>query len=163
MIIFIRGLPRSGKTTISNTLAEKLKWKVIHVDDFKKELMDQNPKAFFIQEVVPYSYKKTLEELEKNKGSDLIVDELFRNKDFVQEALNFCNKNNISYRWFNIERDMDKLVEANENRLGKVKPTPEILKRMKEEIDGATIEGEVKIYNGNIKECVQEIFDLLKI
>jgi 2-phosphoglycerate kinase len=159
MIIFIRGIPGSGKTSIADKLGEKTGRKVIHVDDFKKEMMTQNPKAFFTEEVIPYSYKKTLEALEKYKGEDLIIEEIFKNKDFVRSVLDFCDKNNISYKWFIITRDIKKILEVNESRTRKVKNTLESLEKMQGEIDAMKIEGEVVIKNESVEGSVQKIVE----
>jgi adenylate kinase family enzyme len=161
MIIFIRGIPGSGKTVIADKLAEKIGWKVIHIDDFKKEFSDKNPKAFFIEEVVPYSYKKTLEILENYKNENIIVEEIFRNRDFVQQISDFCDKNNITNRWFNIVRDIKKVLETNEMRNRKVKNMAKTLESMRQQIDDVKIEKEITINNENIDESVQKIFNNL--
>jgi len=41
MIIFLGGLPGSGKTTITKLLSEKLDWKLFSIDRYKKELMEK--------------------------------------------------------------------------------------------------------------------------
>jgi len=157
MIIFIRGLPGSGKTTISNLLAEKLQWQVIHADEFKKELMKQNPEANFIQEIVPGSYKKTIEKLQEYKDKNVIVEEVFRNKEFVQSVLDFCNQNCIHYKWFKIIHDETLLLQVYDERTRKVKMTKELYDLFKRQMNEIKIEGEIDIYNISIEDSVNSI------
>ena len=120
MIIFLRGLPGTGKTVISNILAERLHCAVMHVDDFKRDFRKQYPQADFIKEVVPHSYAKTLEQIGEYASKDLIVEEIFRNEDFVRSLVDFISKNSIKAFWFKIVRDEKLLLEVDAARDRKV-------------------------------------------
>jgi len=110
MIIFIKGLPGSGKTVISDKISYHLKWNVIHVDQLKSKFTKQNPTADFLKEVLPFSYKQTNEELLKFKDDNMIVEEIFRNPSFVQGVLDFCKEYKIEYHWFLLKRDTNTLI-----------------------------------------------------
>lgn len=163
MIIFIRGLPGSGKTTISDKVAEKLGWNVVHADEFKKELMRQKPDADFVREIVPASYKLTLGKLGTYKNSSVIIEEVFRNKEFVQSVLDFCNKNSIKYQWFKIIRDENLLLQVYAKRTRKVKMTKDLHDMFKQQMNDIKIEGEVTINNENIDKCVEEIIGHFRV
>ena len=157
MIIFIRGLPGSGKTTISNRVGEKLRWEVVHVDQFKKEIMKQNPEADFIKEVVPRSYQKTLEKLQEYKEKNAVVEEVFRNAGFVQSVIDFCDHNSIKYQWYKIIRDEELLLNIYDERTRKVKMTKELHDLFKQQMNDIKIEGEIEILNTSVGECVERI------
>ncbi len=163
MIIFLRGLPGTGKTVISNKLAQILRCEVIHVDDFKGELMKRKPGANFLKEVVPYSYERTLDKLSKHKGSDVVVEEIFRNEGFVQRVMNFCDQNKIKATWFKITRDRKFLLEVDDKRTRKIKNDEETLMRMEDQIHSIRIDGEVLIDNQNIEESVNMILGTIDI
>lgn len=154
MIIFLRGLPASGKTTLANILANELNWRVIHVDHYKNEFISQNPDALSSKEFIPYGHKKTLEELSNIKNNaNTIVEELFWNKDFVQEILDFCKKNNVQYQWFKLVRDKKYLLSAKR----KIRNTFKDFETMEKQIDDIKIEGEIVINNQNIDESIKQI------
>ncbi len=160
MIIFLRGLPGSGKTTIANLLSDKKGWKVISIDEYKKEIMKEYPEAHFITEIVPLSYKRALEEIDKVTG-DVIVEEILRNKDFV-EQLNELNKTKkVETKWFKIVRNMEDIVKTNAERKRKVKPTSETLIKMNEQLNSIVIEGEIVINNESPEDSVEKILSSL--
>jgi dephospho-CoA kinase len=164
MILFIRGLPGSGKTTISKLLAERLQWDVIHADEFKKELMKQNPEANFVKEIVPTAYEKTLEKIQEYKSTNVIVEEALRNKDFVQKLLHFCAENNIKNQWFKILRDKSILLEVNDERKRKVKNTPELLDMFEQQMNDIKIEGEIEVDNNKTtQECFNVILEHVRV
>ena len=154
MIIFIRGMPGNGKTTISNILAGKLNWEAIHVDYYKDEFMRQNPGALFFGEAVPYSYKKIIDKLSNTKNN-VIVEEIFRNKDFVQMILNLCKKNYIQYQWFKLVRKKKDLLPIKR----KIRNTLKDLEAMEKQIDDIKIEGEIMIDNQSVDGSVEKIYN----
>lgn len=160
MIIFLRGLPGSGKTTVAKLLAEKLSWNVVSIDKYKKELMEQNPEANFITEIIPGSYKKAFAEL-KDKKENLIVEEVFRNKEFVNQLLELCREENIENKWFKITRDMSEIIKTNDERKRGIKNTPEILTMMENQLNEIVIEDEIQIKNELVEESVDEILKTL--
>lgn len=158
MIIFLRGLPVSGKTTLANILANELNWNVIHVDDYKNEFIHQNANALFSKEVIPYSHKKTLEELSNIKNNaNVVVEEIFWNKDFVQELLDLCKKNNVQCQWFKLVRDKKDFLSAKR----KIRNTLRDFETMEKQIDDIKIEGEIVINNQNIDESIKKIITIL--
>jgi broad-specificity NMP kinase len=161
MIIFIRGLPGSGKTHISNDLGARLNIPVIHSDDLKKELTDRKPEAFFKEEVIPYSYDRILQEIMRHKDNNVIIEELFRTKDFVNKILSLCTKEAIISRWFQIDRDFREVIKVNKERKRKVKNDSQILERILRQIQEIEIPGEVLIKNTSVQEAVDEIVSLL--
>ncbi len=163
MIIFLRGLPGCGKTTIADNLVEKLKWEVLHVDDIKGELMKQKPQASFVEEIVPASYKLALERLQSYQTKNVIVEEMFRNKDFVQQVLDFCHNNNIKYQWFKIWRDKKLINQVNDERKRKVKNTPKVIEMMEQQINNIKIAGEVEVENKDIAESIDLIVGLVSV
>lgn len=163
MFVFIRGLPGVGKTSIANSLAEKLQWKVISIDAFKKQLMNELPNADFVSEIVPASYQKGFEILEKYIDENVIIEEVFRNKEFVEKILIFCQQNNIPFQWFKIIRDKRLLQEVNSERKRTIKNDLEILNMFEEQINRIDIKNEVEIKNtASVEEVVKEIIQNLK-
>lgn len=157
MIIFIRGLPGTGKTTISSALSDKLDWRIINIDHYKNEFIDQNPNARLSKEFIPHSHKKFLEELSKiKKDDDLIVEELFWNKDFVKDILDLCKENNIQYQWFKLVRDEKILLSVKR----KIRNTFKDFETMEKQINDIKIKGETIIHNQNINESVKQILNL---
>ena len=163
MIIFLRGLPGSGKTVIADALAERLNWKVVHVDEFKRELRKKNPNADFLKEIVPASYHIALHNLEEQKDSDLVVEELFNDRTFVENVLKVCEKNNIPCRWFKVVRDKKDVLHINTNNIRKrtVVNSPEAIEVIERELEEVKIGGEMDIYNRTIDQSVDEILSEL--
>ena len=156
MFIFIRGLPGSGKTTISNKLAEQLHWDVIHVDHYKTEFISQNQDAYITKEFIPYSHKKTLEKLSDIKNN-VIIEELFWNNDFIQALLSFCKKNNIQYQWFKLIRDKKTLLSIKR----KIRNTFKDFETMEKQIDDIKIKDEIIINNQNTDETIKQILTFI--
>jgi uridine kinase len=157
MFIFIRGIPGSGKTSVSTKLSNLLNWEIIHVDLYKKEYMENNPDADFIEEIIPYSYKTTIAKLKECKNKNLIIEEIFRNHDFIKDILNSCKENRIDFKWFKIKRDMGDILKVESERKRKIKNTKEELENMQREMNNIIIEGEIDIYNENIDDSVRKI------
>jgi shikimate kinase len=161
MIIFLRGLPGSGKTTIAKELAEKLNTELISIDKYKKELMSEKPEANFVKEIVPESYKRALLEL-KNKKDNLIVEEVFRNKEFVSNIEELCNQENINAIWFKITRTMEDIITTNNERKRGIKNTPEVLEMMNTQLNEIKIKNEIEIKNVSIDESVDTILKTIQ-
>jgi len=77
--------------------------------------------------------------LKVNK-ENIIVEEISRNKEFVESILDICVENKIENKWFKITRDMSDIIKTNEERKRGVKNTPETLEIMKSQIDVNEIE-----------------------
>lgn len=159
MIIFLRGLPGSGKTTIADLLGKRLGWLVVHVDESKTEYMNAHPDASFKDEVVPHAQKIFMEKLESYKDEDLVVEETFWIENFVINILEFCEINRINSKWFLIERDMSQILETNEARTRRIKNTPSGLQNMSNRMKDIKIDGEIVVDNMNIEDSVETIYN----
>ena len=164
-LIILRGLPGCGKSTIAEYLSKKLGCDVIYGDFFKREFVKNNTN-FKSEDIYNYAHNKILEELENafnEKKEVLIIEELFENKNFVEDVKSFCNKNKIEIKWFYIQRDLEKLLETENNRERKVKNTLDDFKKLKEDLDSIKNEWEIKVdNNGIIEESVSFILEKLQ-
>ena len=163
-LILLAGLPGSGKTTIADALAERLNWKVVHVDEFKRELMKKDPNANFLKEIVPASYQEVMRKLIERKESELVVEELCNDRKFVEDVQDFCKKNGIGCRWFKIIRDKETILHINvhNTRERTVVNSPEIIDMLERQLEEIKIDGEVDIYNRTIDQSVDEILSKLE-
>lgn len=161
MILFLRGLPGTGKTTIANVLAAQLQWDVVHVDALKKEYMEAHPGADFRTVVVPASYDKALEVLQGYTFKNVIVEEVFRDEAFVRRVLDFCDQNNVQYQWFKIIRDKEHLLEVNDERRRAIQNNPAILDSMERKMNAIVLEGEIDIHNQTLEDSVQKILETI--
>ena len=161
-IIFLRGLPGSGKTSISNSLSEKLGWKVIKIDQFKSDYMREHPDADFLSEVVPHSYARAIETIKGIEDENIIVEELFRSIDLVISMQDLSRKKNMSQHWFKLERSMEALIKVGKERKRSIKNSPEVLNKMKDDLDSISIENEVVLEGEDLNMKFRKILDTIK-
>lgn len=151
-IIFLRGLPGSGKTKLANRLAEQLSAEVLHVDELKVEAK-KNLELW--PEARQKAYNQTLDYFTdaKNRGVDIVIcEELMADTEFVKRLETFCRENQIEAFWYRIDREMTKLLEL-ENSPERVNRSPknseEDFKRLSREIEGIVVPGEIVINNND--------------
>ena len=165
-LIVIRGNSGSGKTIITDTLADKLGAEKIHIDDFKsvilRDLRVKN-KPIVLNDICKEAMMEAIALLEKMKsgGAPLVImEELFYNEKFTEELNKYCVDNNIDVQWFRIEREMEKIIEAQESSertTRKIRNSKEDIEMMESRIRENVIEGEVVIMNdGNIEDVLRE-------
>ena len=160
-LIILRGLPGVGKSVIADKLAEKLNNStVIHVDDFKVECRKKH-KDYNFGDVCKYSYEKTLQKLSSCSSEEvIIIEEIFDNKDFVNNKIKFCKENNIESYWFHLKRDIKKLLEVENKRKRKIKNTLDDFETLQNNINKVKIANEKTILNnGDIDNSVNAILN----
>ncbi len=166
-IIALRGLPGSGKSYLAQKMMEQIPGLVvISVDQYKVEFNKNNPGQPF-RAALQYSYKQALEKLERlsieNNPPVVVIEELFCDAEFVKSLQAFCEANNVSISWFQIERPMDQLLRVEMDRKRKIKNPPEVMKELETEIKAIRPEGEVIISNQGGLEFDEEIMRLVQI
>ena len=133
-LIVIRGNSGSGKTVITDTLAEKLGSEKIHIDYLKGVIMGDSQvknKPIVWDDIYKEAMMEALALLEKMKseGAPLVImEELFYNKKFTEELNKYCVDNNIEVQWFRIEREKEKLLRGRNHQKEPLEKL-EILKR----------------------------------
>lgn len=165
-LIVIRGNSGSGKTVITDTLAEKLGAEKIHIDYFKSAIMDDlvlKNKPIILEDICKEAMRETLTLLGKMKlGGTLsvITEELFYNKEFTEDLRKYCVDNNIDVQWFRIEREKEKIIEMQESServTREIRNSKEDLEMIESQIRENVIEGELVIMNnGIIEDAVRE-------
>ena len=165
-LIVIRGNSGSGKTVITDTLAEKLGSEKIHIDYLKGVIMGDSQvknKPIVWDDIYKEAMMEALALLEKMKseGAPLVImEELFYNKKFTEELNKYCVDNNIEVQWFRIEREKEKIIErqeSSERATRKVRNSKEDIEMIESQIRENVIEGEVVIMNdGNIEDVLRE-------
>ena len=165
-LIIIRGNSGSGKTIITDTLADKLGAEKIHIDDFKsvilRDLRVKN-KPIVLNDICKEAMMEAIALLEKMKsgGAPLVImEELFYNEKFTEELNKYCVDNNVDVQWFRIEREMEKNVEMQESpeRVSReIRNSKEDIEMMESQIRENVIEGErVILNNGIIEDAIRE-------
>ena len=156
-IIFIRGLPGTGKTTISKLLKEKLSAEIIYVDNFKLEAISEGAS---VKDSRKIAYIKTLQILEsyiKKNPKYLILEEIISDLSFFNQLQNFIKNNNLTAYWFRIERPLEELLRVESDRKRKVKNTKKDLTELNKKIGDIKIEKEVIAQNDDINKTVGEV------
>ena len=157
-LIILRGVPGCGKTTIAEVLLKKLNATYMNIDKFK--FMPNSGDRYRRR---AFAYKKTIEELDKIKKNSgyVIVDEVFDNKEFVENIIKFTRENNIKYNSFYITRRLEELVKTEETRNRHVKNDVNNFIELAKAIESVEIENELIIKNININESVKLIIKKL--
>jgi len=133
-IIFIRGLPGTGKTAVAEILKTKLpNSELISVDNFKLKSMSKG-KDF--KTAKNFAYNETLKKLYKfnlMKKDYCIVEELICEEEFLKKLYEFINKTNADHYWFRVMRKLKDLLEVESKRDRKIKNTVEDFNKLKED------------------------------
>src|SRR6056297_726852 len=121
-IIFLRGCPGVGKSSVAERLRNHLDGEYIEVDSFKRELRKRSPDTIFGACCV-YAYKMTRNRLMKLIGDAeyVIVDEILYDQAFLQILSEFCCQNDLKPFWFTLTRDIETLLSIEKLRDRKIK------------------------------------------
>lgn len=161
-IIFIRGVPGVGKTTVAKILGEILpNSHVIHTDEFKIKAMKKG-KSF--EESKKIAYEKTLDKLYFLSSQDFVyitLEEIICDKNFLECLIEFLNKTKSHSYWFRLMRPLNKLLEIESNRERKVKNTQEDLFKLKQDIESLKIRNEHWIKNDNLALTIKKILEIV--
>jgi len=158
-IIFIRGLPGTGKTVIAEILKKIfIDSEIICVDKFKIQAIKKE-KNF--EKSLEISHKKTLEKLNLLNKEYVIVEELICDKDFYNDLNNFVNKTKSHAYWFRLLRPLEKLLEVEKGRKRKIKNNKEDFDKLKRDIKSCKIENEHLIKNNNLALTIEKILDII--
>jgi len=160
-IIFIRGLPGTGKTTIANLLKAKLSAEVICVDNFKLEAVANGAS---VKDSRKIAYEKTLKTLKlyvKENPEYIILEEIINDSSFFNQLQNFVKNSNIDTYWFCIERSLEELLKVESKRTRKLKNTKENFGELNREINNIKIEKEIFIQNDDINKTIKEIIEYM--
>jgi tRNA uridine 5-carbamoylmethylation protein Kti12 len=164
-VIFIKGLPGVGKSTITKRLTRTLAAQHINVDKFKREAKTGNFRKDRL-----YAYKKTLRELNKFKKAKkdyVVIDEIFYNKKFVGDLLKFIKKNKANAYWFRITRPTKELLKIEKERKEKHKKR-KIRNKLKDflylqkNMNLCKVRGEVIIKNKKTSETINFILEKVR-
>lgn len=160
--IFIRGIPGTGKTIVSEIL-EKIfpNSEIICVDDFKLKAM-KDGKSF--EESQKIAYEQTLKELHlfhKQNKNDVILEEIICEKDFLDKLNWFLYETQTKAYWFRLMRKVKELLKVESNRNRQIKNTQEDLFKLKQEIESLKIENEYLIKNDNLALTIKKILEIV--
>ena len=158
-LVVIRGLPGTGKTTVSKILGSIIPDShIIHVDEFKIEAMN---KGNSFEEAKEISYEKAIESLENSKSEYVILEEILCEEVFFRRLLNFCSERNSNLFCLRLMRPLNKLLELESERKRKVKNTKEDFFNLKQDLERIKINGEFWIKNDNLPLVIKGILNLL--
>ncbi len=161
-IIFIRGVPGTGKTIVAKSIKESLpNSEIICVDDFKIKAMK---KGTGIDESRKIAYKQTLKKLNlfhKQNKNYIILEELICDRNFLENLIEFLNKTKSHAYWFRLMRPIKKLLEIESNRNRKIKNTQEDLFKLKQDIESLKIKDEYLIKNDDLALTIKKILDIV--
>jgi len=158
-IIFIRGLPGTGKTVVAEILNKIfIDSEIILVDKFKLQAMKKG-KSF--EESLEIAYKKALEKLNSLDKEYIIVEELIHDKDFCKDLNNFINKTKSHAYWFRLLRPIEKLLEVEKDRKRKIKNSREDFDKLKRDIESCQIEDEHLIKNNNLALTIRKMLEII--
>lgn len=158
-VIFIRGLPGTGKTIVAKILKQIfLDAEIISVDKFKLQAVKRG-KNF--EESKKVAYEKTLEKLNSLNKEYIIVEELICDENFYLELNDFVNKTKSRTYWFRLLRPLSKLLEIEANRKRKIKNNKEDFDKLKKDIESCKIENEYWIKNDNLGLSIKKILDIV--
>ena len=159
-IIFIRGLPGTGKTTIAKQLARKFNARYLNIDEFKIKAKTGDFKKDCL-----YAYKMTLDSLSllrKDKNINyIIMEEIFYNKKFVNDLIKFTKDNHFLSYWFQVKRSLRDLLKVESLRKRKIKNIKNDFHYLQKGIDSIKIKDEKVIKNLVISSTVKKIISFV--
>lgn len=157
-IIFIRGLPGTGKTTVAEMLKKELyNSEVINVDNFKLEALKKGKNFENAKKRAYEQALKKMNEFYLIKKDYLIIDELICEKEFLKKLHFFLNKTNSDFYWFRILRKLKFLLDVESKRNKKIKNTLKDFNKLKKDIESLKIPGEYLIKNDNLNLTIKKI------
>ena len=147
-VIFIRGLPGTGKTPIAHNLENKLKnSEVIHLDDF-------NIKATK-KDVLESAYKKVVNKLyllyKKNK-EHILIEGVICDKYFSKMLNEFVTETKSTAYWFRLEKPLENLL---------IKNSKETLLKIEKDMDNCNIKDEHYMKNYDPSLTVEKILEII--
>jgi len=162
LVIFIRGVPGVGKTTVSKILEERLpNSEAIYVDNFKIKAMK---KGYTFNKAQKIAYNQTLQKLyflhKKNKNY-IILEEIISEKDFLRSLIEFLNETKSNVYWFRLMRPIEKLLKIESNRKRKIKNSHRDLLKFKQDIEFLKIKNEYWIKNDNLAFTIKKILNIV--
>jgi tRNA uridine 5-carbamoylmethylation protein Kti12 len=157
-LIFIRGLPGTGKTAIAEILKKELpNSESISVDNYKLEAI-KNGENF--ESAKNFAYTETIRKLYEfylMEKDFCIVDELICEKEFLGKLYSFINKTKSNAYWFRVLRKLNFLLEVERGRKRIIKNTIDDFDRLKRDIKKLKIPNEVFIANDELYLTVDKI------
>ena len=160
-VIFVRGLPGTGKTIIAKILKEVFfNSEIISVDKLKIQALKSK---FTFSEANKIAFEKAMKKLYKlSKTKEVIIfEEMICNKEFYQELNNFIKGTRCNSYWFRITRKLNHLLIVESKRKRKIKNTEKDFSDLKKEIEMIKIKGEHKIKNDNLGKTIKDILEII--
>ena len=161
-LIFIRGLPGTGKTSIAEILKEHLpNSEIITVDYFKLGAMKDGEN---FENAKRLAYRETIRKLNEfylMQKDFIIVDELICEKKFFMKLREFLDKTNSKSYWFRITRKLKYLLEIEAERDRKIKNSIEDFEKLKKDIEKLKIPNEVLLKNDDLDLTIQGLKNIL--
>lgn len=157
-LIFIRGLPGTGKTAVAEILKRELaNSEVISVDNFKLASL-KNGDNF--ESAKNFAYTQTIRRLYELylMGKEfVIIDELICEKEFLGKLFSFINETNSEFISFRILRKLKFILEVEKTRNRKIKNTIDDFDKLKKDIEKLKIPNEVLIANDDLHLTIEKI------
>ena len=170
-LIVIRGNSGSGKTVITDMLADRLGAEKIHIDDFKSAILRDSrveKKPVILEDICKEAMREAIALLDKMRSNGaplVIIEELFYNREFTEYLKKYSIDNNVDVHWFRIEKEMEKIIElqeSSERATRKIRNSKEDIEMMESRIRENVIEGELVIRNnGIIEDTIREFLSSL--
>ncbi len=160
-IIFIRGLPGTGKTIIAKILKEIfLNSEVVSVDKLKIQALKKN---FTFAEANKLAFEKAIKKLyDLSKTKEIIIfEEMICNRELYGELRNFIRNIGCKVYWFRITRKLNQLLVEESKRKRGIKNTEKDFSDLKKEIETIRIKGEHKIKNDDLGKTIKKILDIV--
>ena len=162
-LIFIRGLPGAGKSSLAASLAENLvlrlyETRLISSDQYKLEACRR---GLDFPAARQEAYRKTIEEIRATEADYLITEEIICDLGFYKQLQQVASQVGERSYWFRINRPIEQLMEVEKTRKRKVKNSYEDFQSLKQQMDAIKIPGEIQIDNHNLKESLRQM--LVKI
>ena len=118
-LIFVRGGPAVGKTTITNRILKLLKTEhkldcaYISEDDFRKQMQFKYKSMDLAAHTNSVELIKAviLKLLEIDSYDKIFIEGQFRYREIIEKYEEFAKKNNLGMRMFQLELDINEMVE----------------------------------------------------
>lgn len=162
IVIFIRGCPGAGKSTVAEKVCELLDGVHIQVDTYKRTFRKRYPELDFGACCV-YAYKMTRFELSKRLQDTeyVVIDEILSDSEFNRILIDFCQKHHVPTFWFTLSRSMEDLLKVEESRNREIKNTIEDFEIFKKAFEDTRQEGEIVVENSDIEKTVERILAVI--